>query len=147
MTMLNPTLERGFPSAEVAARLKKKRQLQARTGYGRRPSQEMPRQLESPLNALINRREPMYLDEIPAQQLESPLYGYINQREPISLDWVEADQLEFPLVAQINGRERQPVSCLPPQEESPLNALINRHDEPRTWRLSRHILGRTHPRR
>ena len=104
---------------------------------GRAVSNEMPHQLESPLNATINQREPLPLDALPAQQLESPLYATINQRKQATLAQLEAQELEYPLHAAINQRPQQPFADLPAQKESPLNAAINGHAEQKTWRKSK----------
>ncbi len=111
--------------------------VETRLGKSARDDQHMPQQLESPLYATINQRSPIRVDETPAQQLESPLYALVNQRERASLAQLEARQVEYPLNAQINQREPKPFAQLPAQKESPLNALINGHTAPRTWRAAK----------
>ena len=110
MTAFNPTFNQDINRMKVEQRTKVKYFQVAITGGGDDPisiSEEMPRQLETPLNALINRRDRMYLDEIPALQLESPLSALINRRNRISLDCRQATQHESPLSALINEWERQ----------------------------------------
>jgi len=97
----------------------------------------MERQLETPLHALINQREPLFLDELPDIQLESPLNALINQRERLTLSEQAAHQSEFLLNAQMNQREQKHLDELPAQLEPPINALINRHGQRRFWRSPR----------
>jgi hypothetical protein len=107
-----------------------KRQTKAAVSQG----QLMERQLESPLNGLINRREPMFLDELADIQLESPLNALINQRAPLTLSAQAAQTREYLLNAQMNQREQVCMDQLPQQLEPPINALINGHKQRRFWR-------------
>jgi hypothetical protein len=61
-------------------------------------------QAESPLYALINRREACLLDELPGEQLESPLNALLNHRRQRSLA-AQSNQMESPLSALINHRK------------------------------------------
>jgi hypothetical protein len=87
---------------------------------------EQLRQLESPLSALINHRQAVYLDTLPDLQVESPMCTLVNQRQPLQIGQVPAIQLESPIHALINGREQRHLDELPQQQESPLYALVNR---------------------
>ena len=87
---------------------------------------EQSRQLESPLSALINQRQPVCLDTLPDLQVESPMCALVNQRQPLQQSQLPAVQLESPIHALINGREQKHLDELPPQQESPLYTLVNR---------------------
>lgn len=87
---------------------------------------EQSRQLESPLSALINHRQAVYLDTLPDLQVESPMCTLVNQRQPLQQSQTPAVQLESPMHALINGREQKHLDELPPQQESPLYTLVNR---------------------
>jgi hypothetical protein len=95
--------------------------------------QSMEKQLESPLNALINKREQLHLDELQDMQYESPLNATINQRDPLTISDATEQQMEYALNAQMNGRERTDVNETPLQRESPIHALINSHSFRRFW--------------
>ena len=100
----------------------------------RSPIREVERQYESPMYALINRRKPLFIDQLPAKQLESPLEALLNGRPQQTLDQVQ-DQLESPMSALTNQREALPLEELEHQQfESPLNAYVNQHESLRCWR-------------
>lgn len=104
------------------------------TFTGIQPNQQpMENQLESPLNALINEREQLPLDELPELQRESPLNAVINQRDPLTIQEASEQQMEYGLNAQLNGRKRTKVTEAPHQLESPMHALINGHILRRFW--------------
>jgi hypothetical protein len=129
MSVYAPTLDRGFSSAPRAQQaIRKHIPLTITGGDGPNAAVET-RQMESPLNALICRREQMYLDEVPSIQLESPLNALVSCHQQVSLDRGQAHQLENPLAAQINERKQQQLNKLPNPSESPLVALINGHGE------------------
>lgn len=92
-------------SSNSASTKKGQDQPQKRARKPDRPTVERkPQQIESPLQALINQREPLGLQDAAEQQRESPLQALINQREPVTLTHQSA-QMESPLNALINGRE------------------------------------------
>lgn len=100
----------------------------------REPIRQMERQYEWPLSARINRRKPLFLDQLPARQFESPLEALVNSRSQQTLDQMPG-QLESPLYALTNQREPQPIQELDHQQfESPLNAVVNQHEDLRRWR-------------
>ena len=100
----------------------------------RSPLREMERQYESPLYAMVNRRKPLFIDELPARQLESPLEALLNNREPKTLDQA-TERIESPLYALTNQREAELISELAHRQfESPMSAVVNQHENLRCWR-------------